>query len=199
MIRNGMVISPSTAAIAPSKPWKRLPTYTAKFIWFEPGSTRLRVSALRNSSSSSHFFSSTITRRAQAERPPPKLARLILLKVSASSSRRGFVAGSVMHKGGVMRKLLLLLFGRFVNRIGRFVFPRRLPVPLEHGRQVLHDGGIANLYGNFPSPVECWSVKVLRTEKRPLVVDDEKLGMRAQILLFVDLRAGLVHQAPQGE
>jgi hypothetical protein len=42
-------------------------------------------------------------------------------------------------------------------------------------------------------------VKVLRTEKRQLVVDDEKLGMRAQILLFVDLRAGLVHQAPQGE
>jgi len=98
-----------------------------------------------------------------------------------------------------MRKLVLLLFGRFVNRIGRFVFPRRLPVPLEHARQILHDGGITDLYGDFPSQVECWLVKVLRTDKRPLVVDDEKLGMRAQILLFVDPRAGLVHQAPQGE
>src|SRR5580693_884975 len=58
------------------------------------------------------------------ERPPPKLARLILLKVSASSSRPGFVAGSVMQEDGVMRKLVLLLFGRFVNRTGRFVFPR---------------------------------------------------------------------------
>src|SRR6516164_10266156 len=199
MIRNGMVISPSTAAIAPSKPWKRLPTYTAKFIWFAPGSTRLRVKALRNSSSSSHFFSSTITRRAQADRPPPKLARLILLKVSASSSRRGFVAGSVMHEGGVMCKLALFLFGRLLNRIGRFVLPRRRPVPLEDGHQAVHDGGIVHGYGDFPPQVECRMIEILRTEKCPLAVDDNKLRMRAQILLLVDLRAGLVQQAPEGE
>jgi len=76
-----------------------------------------------------------------------------------------------------MRKLVLLLFGRFVNRIGRFVFPRRLPVPLEHARQILHDGGITHLYGDFPSQIECWLVKVLRTEKRPLIVDDEKFAL----------------------
>src|SRR5262249_46117510 len=120
-----------------------------------------RVSALRTSSSLSHFFSSTITRRAQADKPPPKLAKLILLKARASSSRRGFVAGSLMHEGGVMRKLVLFLFGRFLDRIGRFVFPRRLPVPLVHGCQVVHDGGIVQLHGDFPPQVECWLIKVL--------------------------------------
>src|SRR5262249_47537413 len=103
----------------------------------------------------------TITRRAQADRPPPKLARLILLKARASSSRRGFVAGSLMHEGGVMHKLILLLFGRFPNRIGRFVFPRRLPVALIHGRQVVHDGRIIQLHGDLPPQVECWLIKVL--------------------------------------
>src|SRR5262249_4556859 len=122
-----------------------------------------RVSALRTSSSLSHFFSSTITRRAQADRPPPKLARLILLKARASSSRRGFVAGSLMHEGGVMHKLILLLFGRFPNRIGRFVFPRRLPVALLHRRQVVHDGLILQRHGDLPPQVECWLIKVPRS------------------------------------
>src|SRR5262249_56122423 len=121
----------------------------------------LRVSALGNSWWWSHFFSWTMTRRGQADRPPPKLARLILLKVSASSSRRGFVAGSVMHEGGVMCELALFLFGRLLNGIGRFVLPRRRPVPLEDGHQAVHDGGIVHVHGDFPPPGECRRVRGL--------------------------------------
>ena len=75
-----------------------------------------------------------------------------------------------------MRKLALFLFGRLLNRIGRFVFPRRRPVPLEHGHQAVHDRGIVHVYGDFPPQVECRRIEVLRTEKRPLAVDDDKLG-----------------------
>src|SRR5882757_2440992 len=89
MMQNGTAIRPPTAANAPLKPRMRVPTKIATLTWLAPGSSRHRVTALRNSVSVSQPRRRTTTSCDQAERPPPKLESEMRLNVQARSHRLG--------------------------------------------------------------------------------------------------------------